>query len=167
MHLSHFSLGPPSSSAAIHPCSALSFVFLRQRLSVSLLPMCGYEGQCTPNNSITKVEINLEAIDMRLQHLRNCTQSSFYSKQKSSLRIDFDFLLLSSLPNVKTLHFATPTDVSRFLVWKDRNGKTVLHVIGCPDAHLQGTAKCVCPRRLSFKTVDSYILGSFVPFLKN
>ena len=29
-----------------------------------------------------------------------------------------------------------PTDVSRFLVWKDRNGKTVLHVNGCPDAHL-------------------------------
>ena len=81
------------------------------------------------------MEINLEAIDMRLQHLRNYTQSSSYSKQKSSLRIDFESFL-SSLPNVKTLHFATPTDVSRFLVWKDRNGKTVLHVNGCPDAHL-------------------------------
>ena len=102
------------------------------------------------------MEINLEAIDMRLQHLRNYTQSSSYSKQKSSLRIDFESFL-SSLPNVKTLHFATPTDVSRFLVRKDRNGKTFLHVNGCPDAHLQGTAKCVCPRRLSFKTVDSYI----------
>ena len=69
--------------------------------------MCDYERQCTPNNSITKVEVNLEATHMRLQHLRNCTQSSSYSKQKSSLRIDFESFL-SSLPNVKTLHFATP-----------------------------------------------------------
>lgn len=112
------------------------------------------------------MEVNLEAIDIRLQYLRNCIQSSSYSKQKSSLRIEFESFP-SSLPNVKTLHFATPTDVLRFLEWKDRNGKTVLHVNGCPmpisRVPLNVFAPDVC--RSKPKTVDSY-MGKFHSIFK-
>lgn len=118
--------------------------------------MCGYARKSNPNKSMSKVDVNLEAIDMRLQYLHNCTTSSSYSKQKSSLRIEFESFL-SSLPHAKSILFTIPSDVSRFLVWKDRNGKTILHVHGCPDTNIPGTAKCECPRRLSFKTIDSYI----------
>ena len=48
-------------------------------------------------------------------------------------------------------------DINRFLVWKDRHGKTIVHSDGYSDSHLQRTANCKCPKRLAFKTVDSYI----------
>ena len=64
---------------------------------------------------------------------------------------------MASLPNSKTILSASPTDISRFLVWKDRHGKTIVHSNGCPDSHLQNAAKCKCPKRLAFKTIDSYI----------
>lgn len=118
--------------------------------------MCGYVRKSTPSDASSTVEIDLQAIDARLQQLRHRVQSSSYSKQKSSLRREFDSFLYS-LPIAKTIHSATPSDVSRFLVWKDRSGKTILHIAGCPTGTLQSATKCVCPRRLAFKTIDSYI----------
>ena len=46
-----------------------------------------------------------------------------------------------------------------FLIWKDKDSKTKVHRESCP---FQGrasktTSSCSCPRRLAFKTVDSYI----------
>ena len=43
------------------------------------------------------------------------------------------------------------------MVWKDRHAKTVVQSNGCPDSHLQSAAKCKCPKRLAFKTIESYI----------
>ena len=48
-------------------------------------------------------------------------------------------------------------DINRFLAWKDRHGKTIVHSDEYSDSHLQRTANCKCPKRLAFKTVDSYI----------
>ena len=48
-------------------------------------------------------------------------------------------------------------DINRFLAWKDRHGKTIVHSDGYSDSHVQRTANCKCPKRLAFKTVDSYI----------
>ena len=47
--------------------------------------------------------------------------------------------------------------INRFLEWKERHGTTIVHSDGCSHSHLQRTAKCKCPKRLAFKTVDSYI----------
>ena len=52
---------------------------------------------------------------------------------------------------------ASLTYNTRFLVWKDRHAKTVVHSNGCPDSHLQSAAKCKYPKRLAFKTIESYI----------
>ena len=44
-----------------------------------------------------------------------------------SLRVEFE-TFLASLPNTKSIYSASPEDVSRFLIWKDRHGKRVVHV---------------------------------------
>ena len=105
---------------------------------------------------VSKISVDLQAIDNRLEQLKSASLQSAYSKQKSSLRTEFG-KFLASLPNSKTILSASPTDINRFLAWKDRHGKTVVHSDGCSDSHLQSTAKCKCPKRLAFKTVDSYI----------
>ena len=64
---------------------------------------------------------------------------------------------LLSIPGSPTLATMTPRDICRFLVFKDRDGKTQVHRNGCNHLGKQGTFECGCPLRLSSKTVDSYI----------
>lgn len=118
--------------------------------------MCGYQRHYTPSRHLPGVEIDIDAIDSRLQELKDSIQSSSYSKQKSSLRAELE-AFLASLPTSKSIQLATPLDVLRFLVWKDRHGKTVTHINTCPNPTLQDKIKCNCPKRLAFKTIDSYI----------
>ena len=119
--------------------------------------MCGYRRKTVPQKvPDSKISENLQAIDDRLAHLKNASLQSSYSKQKCSLRAEFE-ALLASLPNSKSIVSASPTDITRFLVWKDQHGKTVVHSHGCPDSKLQSAAKCKSPKRLAFKTIDSYI----------
>ena len=119
--------------------------------------MCGYRRKTNSQNVPTsKISVDLQAIDNRLEQLKSASLQSAYSKQKCSLRTEFE-KFLASLPNSKTILSASPTDINRFLAWKDRHGKTVVHSDGCSDSHLQSTAKCKCPKRLAFKTVDSHI----------
>ena len=51
----------------------------------------------------------------------------------------------------------SPRDICRFLVFKDRNGRTQGHKNGCNFLDQRGVYQCGCPTRLSYKTVDSYI----------
>lgn len=118
--------------------------------------MCGYERKRSPKNPFPSIKVDLAALDERLDRMHRSAQSSSYGRQKSSLRLEFESFL-ASLPGTKSLHFTTPRDITRFLVWKDRHGKTLVHVNGCPDGHLQSGASCACPKRLAFKTIDSYI----------
>ena len=69
----------------------------------------------------------------RLQQLTQTANTSSYSRQKSSLRVEFE-TFLASLPNTKSIYSTTPEDVSRFLIWKDRHGKRVVHVAECVNA---------------------------------
>lgn len=52
---------------------------------------------------------------------------------------------------------ASPQDLVRFLVWKDKTGKTQVHSVGCPHRGLQGPSQCGCPHRLAAGSVDSLI----------
>ena len=120
--------------------------------------MCGYQRRTVPKKALSsKISVDLKAIDDRLEHLKNAFLQSSYSKQKCSLGTEFE-TFLASLPNSNTILSASPADINRFLVWKDRHGKTVVHSDGCPDSKLQSTAKCKSPKRLAYKTIDSYIL---------
>ena len=118
--------------------------------------MCDYKRKSVPRQPASKIKVDLAAIDARLQQLTQTANTSSYSKQKSSLRVEFE-TFLASLPNTKSIYSATPEDVSRFLIWKDRHGKRVVHVAECVNAPNQDASDCGCPKRLAFKTVDSYI----------
>ena len=102
------------------------------------------------------LEVDVNAIDRRLQQLALFDQATGYSKQKDSLQKELENFI-SSLPGCPTLATVTPCDICRFLVHKDKNGKTQVHRNGCPHLGKRGTHDCACPLRLSYKTVDSYI----------
>ena len=54
---------------------------------------------------------------------------------------------------------ALPSDIIAFLVWKDRNSKTLVHLYDCVrSVHTTSLQpSCSCPRRLVFGTVDALI----------
>ena len=51
----------------------------------------------------------------------------------------------------------TPRDLCRFLIFKDKHGKTQVHLNMCEFLGQRGKQSCGCPLRLSYKTVDFYI----------
>ena len=123
--------------------------------------MCGYRRKTVPQKvHSSKLSVNLKAIDDCLEHLKKASLQSSYSKQKCALHTEFE-TFLGSLPNSKTIRCASPTDITRFLVWKDRHGKTVVHTHACPDSKLQSTAKCKTPgvqnNRLLHRETTSHI----------
>ncbi|KXJ06330.1 Protein LIGHT-DEPENDENT SHORT HYPOCOTYLS 5 [Exaiptasia diaphana] len=79
-----------------------------------------------------------------------------YSKQKDSLRREL-CSFLAGLPGQVSLVTVTPRDLCRFLVYKDKDGKTQVHRNSCGYLGQRGRFECGCPMRLSYKTVDSYI----------
>lgn len=113
---------------------------------------CGYKRKLTyRQNSNTTQVINLDQIDARLQELRNYDRATSYS-QKDSLQKE-----LAALPGSVTIATVTPRDLCRFLIFKDKAGKTKVHRNACPYLGQRDCPSCECPTRLSYKTVDSYI----------
>lgn len=100
--------------------------------------------------------IDLDSINNRLSDLAKSKLSKPCEKQKSSLHRE-SLSVLASLPTPKTLHSATPGDILKFLVWKDKAGKTKVHQTQCPRDSSDKTPSCSCPKRLAAGTVDSMI----------
>ena len=117
---------------------------------------CGYKRKILQNKSSMPFDVDVNAIDDRLRQLALFDQATCYSKQKASLQRELENFL-SSLPGSISVSTVTPRDICRFLVHKDKNGKTQVHRNGCPHLGKRGTFDCACPLRLSYKTVDSYI----------
>ena len=99
--------------------------------------------------------IDLDSINNRLSQLAKNKLSKPYEKQKSSLHRELLSILALNTP--KTLHSATPGDILKFLVWKDKAGKTKVHQTQCPRRSSDKTPSCSCPKRLAAGTVDSMI----------
>ena len=80
--------------------------------------------------NIDKTDIDLESIGQRLRQLLDFDRATNHAKQKDSLRKEFE-AFLASLPGHITLATVTLRDICRFLVFKDKNGKTQIHRNGC------------------------------------
>ena len=65
--------------------------------------MCGYQRKSVPRQPASKIAVDLAAIDARLQQLTQTAKRSSYSKQKSSLRVEFE-TFLASLLSVRSIH---------------------------------------------------------------
>ena len=94
--------------------------------------------------NIDKTDIDLESIDQRLRQLLDFDRATNYAKQKDSLRKEFE-AFLASPPSHITFATVTPRDICRFLVFKDKNGKTQIHRNGCKYIGQAGRYICGCP----------------------
>lgn len=100
----------------------------------------------------TRASPFVDILDLRVDNLLSSKTS--YDRQKCSLKSELQrFLTLSTKSSLTT---ATPRDICRFLVWKDRNGKTAVHAISCTCIG-NTSPSCPCPRRLAAGTVSSLV----------
>ncbi|KAI8485266.1 hypothetical protein Bbelb_370130 [Branchiostoma belcheri] len=112
------------------------------------------EGQNAKNKGRC-LEVNLTEINARYDEIMGTQENSAYGKQKRVLAgLLSEFLAALNPP--KTLENAAPSDIVKFLIFKDDVGKTKVHKAGC-QSNGPGLEACVCPNRLAFKTVDSHI----------
>ena len=93
--------------------------------------MYGYKRKVLESLPPYSLRVDLQQIDARLNLLTCPSLSAPYEKQKQSLKEELESFLCA-LPGRKSLLSASPRDICRFLIWKDRNGKTQVHPNGCP-----------------------------------
>ena len=100
----------------------------------------------------------LPAIDARIQHVEAQARLTPYRRKRASLKDEL-ISFLSALPGKPTLASVSPNDIKRFLVWKDRNGRTAVHHVSCPMlGRRRGTyVDCPCPKRLAVRTVEGVV----------
>lgn len=102
------------------------------------------------------MEINEEAINIRLAELDSLLQNTRYARQKSKLQLELEGFLRTLTPS-RTLADAFPSDIRKFLALKDQKGKTIVHAQGCSFRGRQNIFHCGCPLRRSAASVDSLI----------
>lgn len=117
---------------------------------------CGYRRRVLTSATSKPPSVDLASINNRLQQLLNFDQATSYSKQKDSLQKELE-AFLSALPGRVSLATVTPQDLCRFLIFKDKDGRTQVHRNSCKFIGQRGKHSCGCPLRLSYNTVDSYI----------
>ena len=118
---------------------------------------CGYKRMSlAPDDNPLLVSLDLPSLDHRLETLQAVNDHKPYQIQKSKLRKEFESFL-SSFPRPKTLLSASPCDITRFLVWKDRKGKTKVHVRTCSLFGSKRAEVCSCPSTLVVGTIANLI----------
>ena len=73
-----------------------------------------------------------------------------YQRQKTALEKQLS-AFLSSISPPKTISSCTPDDTIKFLIYKDKSGRTAIHAPACSGA------MCLCSRRLAAGTIDSLL----------
>ena len=100
--------------------------------------------------------IDEDSINLRAVELESLLGSTKYSKQKESLKSEM-LSFLNCLNPGKSLSDALPSDVRKFLIYKDSTGKTHVHNEQCSNRGQTGSFQCGCPFRRSAGSVDSLI----------
>ena len=98
-------------------------------------------------------------IAKRFQEFNDVFKAKPYQRQKSNLereRLNF----LASLSPPRDVSSCTSDEIVKFLISKDKSGKTVLHSRSCSEVH------CNCPTRLAPGSVDS-LLGKLRAIFNN
>jgi hypothetical protein len=121
--------------------------------------LCGYQRKVVSIQEVfPTVDFNLHEIDARLQQLWDFDRATKYAKQKDSLQKELE-VFLCALPGHITLETVTPRDLCRFLVFKDRHGKTQIHSLHCPFLGQRGKQVCVVH--------SAYLIKLLIPILAN
>ena len=94
--------------------------------------------------------LDMSAINSRFVAFKSSSSSKPYQKQKSSLEQQLSGFLASLSPP-KSMSSASAEDIVKFLISKDKAGRTLVHAKTC-DRKV-----CKCPRHLAAGSVDSLI----------
>ena len=125
--------------------------------SFNFCQRCGFRRDLVVvDNARDLVKIDLKDIEDRISELKEIRSNKPYEKQKSSTHREL-VRFLASLPTPKSLPSASPGDIQKFLVWKDKSGRTKVHQMSCPQAGQTRPSSCSCPTRLAAGTVDSLL----------
>lgn len=119
---------------------------------------CGLQRIIQTDNTVRAREENcdLRLIDDRIKYLDSLIDSSCYTKQKSHLKTELSEFL-SAIDPQKNLYNAVPEDLRKFIIMKEKGGRTQLHNASCHFKGLAGKQTCSCPKTLAAKSVDSLI----------
>lgn len=79
----------------------------------------------------------VHTIDERIKTLDSLLDAGSYTKQKCNLKTELDPL--------KNITNATPEDIRKFLVFKEKNGRTQLHNDNCEFRNEHSLQECYCP----------------------
>ena len=96
------------------------------------------------------VRVDEAAIQARFLEFQSVMRSNPYQRQKSALELQLS-QFWSALSPPRTVTSCTANDIVKFLISKDKSGRTVVHSSSCPGA------SCTCPKRLAAGSVDSLI----------
>ena len=99
---------------------------------------------------------SMRSIDERIKLLDQRLDASSYSQQKCNLKKELE-LFLAALEHSKNVYTALPDDLRKFLIFKEKHGRTKLHDQACPQKGIAGKVQCSCPTTLAAKSVDSLI----------
>ena len=100
--------------------------------------------------------IDIKDVEGSISELKKIRSNKPYEKQKSSTHRELD-RFLASLPTPKSLSSGSLGDILKFLVWKDKSGRTKVHQMACPQASQTRSSSYSCPSRLAAGTVDSLL----------
>ena len=105
------------------------------------------------------VDTNYERLKHRLAFFERFHSEEPCQRQKSILQKQLESFLWS-LPEIKSLKTATPQDIINFLIWRDKYGKTMVHLANCTrllEKNGNHSQACNCPRNLAVGTVGNNI----------
>lgn len=94
--------------------------------------------------------LDMSAFNGRFAAFKSSSSSKPYQNQKSSLERQLSSFL-ASLSSPKSMSSASSEDIVKFLISKDKTGRTLVHTQTC-DRNV-----CKCPCRLAAGSVDSLI----------
>lgn len=111
---------------------------------------------CQATKETGQILLDWDSINSRIQQLDALQKGTKYHRQKCSLQIQLESFL-GCLSPPRTIYDCTPEHVRYFLVWKDSQGRTKVHKMGCPFRGSQQKSDCGCPIYMAAGTMDSLI----------
>ncbi|CAG2212994.1 unnamed protein product [Mytilus edulis] len=149
--------GIPRTWKPASPCGSCSYP---NDDDAKFCQSCGNYLEIQSDEPVDLIDI---MVNERIRHLDIMMENTPYCKKVSALEKEFsDFLS----KNAKSIVFATPEEVRKFLIVKDCKGKTQVHEIICPNLGKSGIFDCPCPLRLASSTVRT-MLGQLKRIFEN
>ena len=105
------------------------------------------------------VSVDEVAIQERFKEFQSVMCSNPDQKQTSALELKLSQFVVALSPP-RTVTSFTANDIVKFLISKDRSGRTVVHSPSC------SRASCTCPKRLAAGSVDS-LMGRLRAFFNS